>query len=548
MKKSSFIEGTVIATLSIIIVKILGMLYVIPFYATVGIQGSALYAYAYNIYIIFLDISTAGLPIAISKIINEYNTLNMQEAKVRAYYIGKKIMGFIAVAIFLLLMIFAKNIASVLLGDLSGGNTIEDVAFAIRCVSFAILVIPFLSVSKGYLQGHKIINVSSISQVIEQIIRIAVILLGSYLVLNVFKGSLTLAVGIAVSGAFVGGLFAYLYVSKKIRDNKKEIGLATTFKEKDNVTNKEIIKKIISYAVPFIIINIVGSCYNFIDMTLILRFMNYLKLDTTDIEFVASAITTWAPKINMIVTSFAMGLTVSLIPNIVTAFTLKKWDDVNDKLNQALQIILFVSIPCVIGISMLSTGIWSIFYGYNYYGSIILGLNIFTGLVLNLYMVTSSTLQGLNKFKLVYKTTICGFACNALLDIPIMYLFSKIGIPPFLGACVASIIGYTLSIYIALSSLKKEHKLSYKKTFKTLKKLLIPTLAMIIVVFIFKKIIPINYDSKLSSLVYVCICSIMGAITFILISFKMKLVEEVMGKSMTNKIIKKLTFNKVRID
>ena len=70
MKKSSFVEGTIIATLAIVIVKILGMLYVIPFYAMVGIQGSALYAYAYNIYAIFLDLSTACLPIAISKIVN----------------------------------------------------------------------------------------------------------------------------------------------------------------------------------------------------------------------------------------------------------------------------------------------------------------------------------------------------------------------------------------------------------------------------------------------------------------------------------------------
>ena len=73
MKKSSFVEGTIIATLSIVIVKILGMFYVIPFYALIGVEGAALYAYAYNIYVIFLDISSAGLPIAISKVINEFN-------------------------------------------------------------------------------------------------------------------------------------------------------------------------------------------------------------------------------------------------------------------------------------------------------------------------------------------------------------------------------------------------------------------------------------------------------------------------------------------
>ena len=93
MKKSSFIEGTIIATLGILIVKfitlaiiitkVLGMVYVIPFYSMVGEKGSALYAYAYNIYIIFLDISSAGLPIAMSKIIKELNTLKLYEAKQR---------------------------------------------------------------------------------------------------------------------------------------------------------------------------------------------------------------------------------------------------------------------------------------------------------------------------------------------------------------------------------------------------------------------------------------------------------------------------------
>ena len=94
----------------------------------------------------------------------------------------------------------------------------------------------------------------------------------------------------------------------------------------------------------------VGSCYNFVDMTLILRTMNYLKLSATDVEFVTSSITTYAPKINMIITSLAMGMSASLIPNIVESYTLNKWDDVNKKFNQAMQIIFFISIPMAIGI------------------------------------------------------------------------------------------------------------------------------------------------------------------------------------------------------
>ena len=91
MKKNSFVEGTMIATISIVLVKILGMLYVIPFYKIVGTQGGALYSYAYVIYLLFLNISSAGLPNAISKIISEYDTLGYHNTKNRAFKIAQKI-------------------------------------------------------------------------------------------------------------------------------------------------------------------------------------------------------------------------------------------------------------------------------------------------------------------------------------------------------------------------------------------------------------------------------------------------------------------------
>lgn len=546
MKKSSFVEGTFIATLAIFLTKIMGMLYVIPFYALIGVQGSALYAYAYNIYVIFLDISSAGLPIAISKIINEYNTLGMMDAKKRAFSIGKKITGFLAITIFVLLMLFAPQIAKLLLGDLSGGNTIEDVALAIRCVSFAILVVPFLSVTKGYLQGHKVINVSSFSQVIEQVVRIGVLLGGSYLVLRIFNGTVTTAVCVSVFAAFLGSLVAYIYIKIKMNKSGEELGLGEV-STKDDVSNKEIGKKIFSYAIPFIIINIVSSCYNFVDMTLLLRSMNYLKLDASSVEFVTSAVTTWAPKINMIVTSVAMGMSTSFIPTMVTAYTLKNWKEVNNKFNQALQILIFVSLPMTIGLSLLSTAVWSIFYGFNQAGAYVLALNVFTGLFINIYMITSSALQGLNKFKTVYLSTIVGFVTNAILDVPIILLYSKIGVPPYLGAVTASIIGYILSIVIALISLKKECKIKYDDTFKLIIKMMVPTILMILIVLVLGFIVPVNYDSRLSCIIFVAINAICGALVYAVVSFKMGIIEKVLGKEMTNKILKKLTFGKVSI-
>ena len=545
MKKSSFIEGTVIATLAIVITKILGMLYVIPFYAIIGVQGSALYAYAYNIYVIFLDISSAGLPVAISKIIKEYNTLGMMDAKVRAYKVAKKIISFISVAAFIVLFLFAGNLASLILGDLQGGNTISDVTFVIRCVSFAILVIPFLSVSKGYLQGHNIINVSSISQVIEQVVRIIVILGGSYLGLKVLNLSLTTSVGIAVFGAFAGGFAAMLYIFINMRKNKKELSLEEVEK-KDDISNREILKKIISYALPFIIIDVAVSLYNFIDMVLISRTMGYLGYDAATTEFVTSSVATWANKINVIVNSVAMGLTVSLIPNIVEAFTLKKWSLVEKRLNKAIQIILVTCIPMVLGISFLAKPIWNIFYGNSNLelGSIVLGVSIFGALFYNIYMITSMTLQSLNKFKAVYFTTFLGYLTNAFLDVPLMLLCQHLNLQPFIGALLASILGYSLASFSALIILRKHHHLKYHESYKMFAKILVPSFCMMLAVFFVARLCPISYNSRTSCIFYVFLTSVSGAIVYLFIAYKMKILDNVFGKEYLDRIIRKLTFNK----
>ncbi len=542
MKKSSFIEGTIIATLAIVFTKILGMLYVIPFYATVGIQGSALYAYAYNIYIIFLDISTAGIPTAMSKIINEYNTLGQMDAKTRAYLLGKRIIFFISLAAFIVLFIFANQIGSLLLGDLDGGNTIKDVAFAIRSVSFALLIIPFLSVAKGYLQGHKIINVSSVSQVIEQIIRIVFIIVGSYLAYKVFSLSLRLTIGIAVFGAFAGGFVAYLYVKNKINKNKAALALIGVQK-KDQVSNKQIVKKIFNYAIPFIIISAAMSIYNFVNMIFISRTMNYLNYDAIDVEFITTSITTWGPKISMIVTSLAMGMTTSLIPNIVEAFTLKKWDLVNSRLNKALQIIMFISIPAALGIALLSKPVWTVFYGYNYTGVLILSVVIIVTIFQNIAMITSSTLQSLNKFKFVYIATISGLLVNAICDVPLMLLCHKINIPAYFGAMISSLIGYSLTFMIALIVLKKQHQFKYHTVINTLIKLLVPLLVMSLLVIGFRYFIPYP-NRKIYLVLYIGLASIIGGSAYLFITYKMKIITELFGEAYLKKVIKKLTFGK----
>lgn len=537
MKKNGFVEGTFIATFAIIIVKVLGALYVIPFYRIIGESGGALYSYAYNVYNLFLNISTAGIPIAISKIISEYNTLEMYEAKERAYKLGRNIILIISVIAFFMLFVFSKEFASLILGEIKGGNTLDDVSFVIKCVSFCLLIIPFLSVSKGYLQGHKYITPSSISQVIEQVVRIAVLLMGSYIVINVLNKSVTLGVGVSVFAAFVGGCSAYLYIKIKMIKNKSAFPTKDT---KDNVSNKEIFKKIFKYSIPIIIVSVATDIYSLTDMTLVVRTSYKLGYTAKEAELIASIISTWAPKICMIINAVAIGMGTSLIPHMVSSYTKKDYTSSNKRFNEALRIIIVSTLPLAVGLAFLSEPVYTLFYGNNTYGTLILRYTSISSFFASIYIVISLSLQSLNKFKTVYISSIMGFLINALLDVPLMHLFNLMGLEAFYGAILATILGYVFSYIYSLTSLKRSMNFNYSETLDTIKKVFLPITLMFIVLVILNLFVKLPTNGIMRMCLVLGLYTLLGAFVYLGISYKTGLLYEVFGKDYVDNLLRKL--------
>lgn len=519
MKKNSFMEGAIIATFGIIIVKVIGLLYVIPFNAIIGEKGGALYGYAYNIYNLFLSVSSAGFPFAISKLTSEYNALGYKKAVKDTYKLAINIISIISIVIFLLLFIFAPQIGKLIIGSSTSGNTYSDIAFVIRMVSFAILVVPFLSVTKGFLQGHKYIGPTSISQVLEQIVRVMVILVGSYLALNIFKTDMKTAVGIAVSGAFFGGLVAYVYLKIKIR--KSKLMPDKDVKDKKIITKKEIGKKIIGYSIPFILASLLFNLYNTVDMILVSRTMNdILKMPSDVVESVVSIFTTWGVKLNNIILAVITGLTTSLIPNIVSSYTKKNMKDVDNKFNKALQCILLVIVPATLFLSLLSESVWTLFYGESIYGPIVYQVFVFSALFGGLYSIIVNTLQGLSKYKLVIITVLVGLIINTVLDVPMMLLVHKLGFNVSHGAILAAITGYTVSIILSLTVLHKKYKFSFKDTFKRIPSYLFSWIVFIVSILLLKLIIPTNLNGRLIQIPILLVFGVVSFGIYILINYR----------------------------
>lgn len=539
IRKSSFIKGAFIATLGIVLTKILGIIYVIPFHAVIGERGGALYGYAYTIYLLFMSLSSAGIPLAISKIVSEYQTLGYYNAKRRAFIIGKKIALLLGFICFLLLLLFAPWIAYAVLGDLSGGNTISDVTLVIRVVASALLVVPVLSIYRGYFEGHRFMEDPSFSQVLEQLVRVFVIVLGSFLALKVFDLSITTAVGIAVFGATAGAIAAYLYLLYKKNKNNSKFNEKIRPVNEPIITNKQIFKKIVIYAVPFILIDVFKSLYNYIDMvTVVEGLVQYANFSVTDAETIMSMLSTWGAKFNMIVLSISTGIIISLIPNLTTSVVKKDYDDINHKINQAFSILLFFTLPMTLGISFLADSIWTVFYGASEYGPSVLSYFIFVGFMIGLFTSTVSIIQVLKDYKTVIWSLIIGVVLKFLLNDNLIMAFYKMGLPAYYGVITASLLGYFVSFMICIIRLKFKYKINYENLTKNLIDTICGSMLMIVGLFLVNLILP-STDSRIIHLVYIVVYVAIGALIYIVYMWNTKSMKRIFGNRLNYWIKKK---------
>lgn len=549
MKKNSFVEGTIFAYIAILLTKILGAIYVIPFYKIIGEDGGVLYSYAYNVYNLFLNISTSGIPTAVSIIISEYNALKMFNEREYTYKIANKVISIFSFVAFIIMFVFAKPIASFLISDIQGGNNIESIVLVIRVISFCLLVIPFLSVTRGYLQGNKFVSVSSFSQLIEQISRIFIVLVGSYIAINILHYNIPIGVSVALSGTVIGGISALLFLKYKIHKNKDIFNKDVTSVSDSKVTSKEIIKKIIKHAIPIIIIAITQNIYEIIDQKLIIKGLYMIGYDAKKCELLSSIVVTWAPKICMVINALALGLCTSIIPFIVDSYVKKDNKTLNSKFNQAINTIIFIGIPLAAFLISFSSQSYYIFYGKSDYGPIVLATLSIVSIFFSLQMVINMMLQGMKKYKIVYLNTIIGIVVNASLDIPMILLLNKLGFYPYIGTLLATAVGQITSISIVLISLKREFKFNYKEIIKTFKNMFIPLIIMILTMlilnFVISKINASISDVKyIITLVELLISGIISVSIYVFISYKNKSMQYILGEDIINKVLMKLKFKK----
>lgn len=532
LKKKITINSSFISMLIIVISNILSIIYVIPFHAIVGDSGGALYGYAYTLYSLFMSIAFGGIPLAINRIVNEYQTLGYHGAKKRVLIISKKIALLLGIVCFLILVLLAPLFAKAILGNLVGINSLKDITLVIRIMSIAVLVTPILNVYRGYFEGHRLVNEVSFSKHLEQVINFIVLIIGSFFALKVFKVSLSGIVSVALIGIIVGVIGAYIYLIDKKLKNKKKFDEKIRNVNEPIISNKMIFRKIVLYAVPFIIIDLLKSLYGYIDMVTVVKgLVKYARFSVVDAESIMGMLSLWGAKFNLIMLSMAMGVVVKLIPSLSQSIAKKDNKEICRKVNRGLSITLFIMLPVTIAISFLAEPIWSLFYGASKYGASVLAYYIFVGLLMGLCAVAIAILQAMKDYKTIFASLIIGVLIKMFMNTSMIYTFHQYGMPGYYGVITTSILAYLVSFIICLVSLYLKNKVEYEETVKNFTDILCGCMLMVVVLFLMKFIIPVVSEVRIINLFILLIYLVIGAFIYLLFVGKMGAIKNIFGNN-----------------
>ena len=526
---SSLMKGTAILTIGLFLSKLLGLIYIFPFYAIVGEETIGLYQYAYIPYNIMLSIALAGIPLAVSKFVAKYNALGDYDAGRRLMKTGALAMIGTGIIAFLLVNLLADPLSHIVIADDEQRYTTEQVATVIKWVSYALLVVPILSLVRGYFQGYGHFMPTSVSQLVEQIGRIIFLLGGSFLVVIVLKGDPTTALNLSVFAAFIGaivGLVVLYQYWKKLKPSIREIQAQGIVGEK--MAYGDMYKEILKYAIPIVFVGLSSSLFQLIDMLTFNRAMISIGLaSVTDDYF--TMINFLTHKIVIIPVMLATGFSMAIIPTVTKYYTQGNNSAVRNAMDKIYQVLLFITVPAAIGITILAKEIYYVLYEQSAMGTEVLAHYAPVAILFALFSVTAALLQGIDRQKWLVLSLLIGLLLKTVLNVPLIQELEAD------GAILATAIGYIFTITMNVVIIAKTTDYSSKIVKRRILLILILSAAMAAIVLLVKAglyaISPA--DTKLMALLYALICVGVGALFYAFVSFKLGLGQKLLGERVT---------------
>lgn len=454
MANSKILKGTAILGIAGIFVKILGAVFRIPLTALIGTEGMAYYGYAYPLYSLFLVIATAGIPVAISRMVSEKIAYNDFSGAQRVFRVSRWLLLAIGVFAFAVCFFGAELIAKYVSKDMGA-------VLPIKAIAPALIFVPVMSAYRGYFQGRQNMNPTAISQFIEQIFRVAVgLILASVMVAQ----GLEMAAAGATFGATVGSIAGLLIIMLIYALNKKAINyhlrqsrqIHTERRKKEKTM--AIVKQILIIAIPITIGASILPLVNFADSAIVTR--RLLDGGFTDVE----ARELWGQLSGYCNTMVGLpqvltqAVAVAMVPAIAAAYRLRNRAEIDGNINLGMRISMIIGMPCAAGMIALAEPILLLLFSSEAASAISAAPTLMVMCLgvplMALLQTTNGILQGVNRQVLPMKN----LAIGAVAKIILTYVLVAIPSLNIKGAAIGSVFVYGIALILNLRDMKRYTK------------------------------------------------------------------------------------------
>lgn len=385
MKKQSTTRGFAILSAAGIIVKLLSLLYIPFLKKIITLNGFGIYQASYKVYVWIYVIANAGIPVAISKVVSEYMALGHYKDAVKSFKIARFMMLIIGTVMSVLMFLLAGPLASLV--------KYENSKLAIMALAPTVFFTSIVSSYRGYFQGRGNMTPTAVSQILEQVINTIFTLVFAAMFM---KYGVDAGCAGGTLGTSIGALVAAIYLII-IYEKNKIIKVPKGYKaiDKTRKTNKQLIKRIVQYALPLVIC--VGLQYSgdIIDLGIVKRRLLHSGLTDSQSNEKFALFSMYRTLLSVPITLIS-ALAASVLPAISGSYSVKDKTSVEEKVNYAFRFCFLVAIPSAVGLAVLNNGIFELLFKEKQggvlllYGSIVLFLN-------SVVLIQTSILQSVGK-------------------------------------------------------------------------------------------------------------------------------------------------------
>lgn len=527
MNAQSFLAGTMVLAISNLLVKILGSVFRIPLGNLIGSEGLGYYQTAYPLFVFILAISTSGMPTAISKMVAERIKIGRYKSAYKIFKISLVILGAMGIVSFCIFF-FGANMLSGMLND-------KNAYYCIKALSVALLIVPCVNSFKGYFQGRSNMVPTSLCQISEQFVRVFMGLFLAYILLP--KGKAMSAAG-AAFGASLGGIVAFIvifaiYLRSK-EDIKNEILFCDEVEEEDTY---DLVKQMLSIAVPIIIGSLVIPMMNTIDASMVKTRLISGGFSYSDANSLFGQYSGMAMTIVNLPQALTVSIAYSIVPAVSQSYIVKDMKKLKKNILLGTRLSNLIAMPCFVGVMILSTPIMKLLYPKepSSIGSILLSMS-FTIVLIALLQTFTAILQAIGKPMI----PVINLLIASIFKLAITYIITPIPVINVKGAAIGTIVAYVIAMVLDYNCIKRELKMNFKIKDTFIKPLIMSCIMGVAVLLVYL-LLSIFVGIKISALVSIIIGGFVYAFELLFMGGLSR--EELLSMPMGKKIAKKIYKN-----